>query len=240
MSRASFRGFTPKQIPQVSSGYFWDPAQASGSGTTSFLLIEGNKKTSYNMTTPSLAAAPTIGLVNNHPVITYTSGAVDDLARTSEMVQRGWTGATMAWGWISFSSGPGVFFGHARTPNNLRINVGASRTDIFAHDGTVDQEYRFPVATSPVYIEVLFVPTAAATNRVQLFYNRVQQTPTLAPSFGSTSLTDASAYLTYCGSVSDSSTFNIGADVSCGVGGICNGIPSDKDRNRLFNYRRFS
>lgn len=243
--RGSFKGFTPHSIPEVAAGYYWDPAEASGSDLATFLLREGNKKTAYDMVTPSLGTAPAIGVLNNEAVITYTNQAVaDDSARTALTVQRGWTGATMVWGWFTAASAPNTFFAHSRAVTNLLIQTAAGDWRIGAHDGTDAIEYRFPLppggyAAGPVYVEVMFVPSAASTNRLQLAYNRVAQTPTVTVAMDVT-LRDTAEYLNFASTVSDSNTNNIAATFSVGVWGITNGIPSAKDRDRLFNHRRLA
>lgn len=243
-ARGSFKGsFAPQRVPEVAAGYFWDPAQASGSASASFLIPEGNGKSAYNIITPSAGVAPAIGLVNGQAVITYANGTPDKCGRVSGTVQRGFTGASMIWGWVSAAAAPGVVLGHFRTSQNFALQLNTSDCRLYVNDGGGVIDARFPnptYANGPFYYEGVFDPSqATATNRMQIWVNRVQLTPNVAGSPG-TSMLDTADVLGFSASANDSSNFNINADFSAGVMGMTSGIPSDDNRDRLFNYRRLA
>jgi hypothetical protein len=235
--------FSPSQVPAVAAGYYWDPAAGTGGGGAGFLIPEGNGKTASNMITPSAGAAPAFGTINTRAVATYTNAVPDSSARTAAVQARGWTGATMIAGWFSSPGGPGVVFGHWRTNNNICVSLGLTRIDVGANDGAAQRESQFAVAAgwfaSPVYVEALFDPAPVATSRLQLWLNRVQITPSVAGSMG-TSLRDTASFLSFSGAAGDASTFNISANFSHGVVVFTNGIPSTVERDRLFNHHRLA
>ena len=240
--RGSFKGsFSPGRIPEVALGYFWDPASGQGSAAAGFLLPEGNGKTAYNMITPSAGVAPTLTTVNGQAAVLCANANPDKNARVSGTVTRGFTGAAMIWGWIS-APGPnvGVIVHHARATNNFQIQLNTSDVRVYVHDGVGSIEARFPnptYASAPYYYEAVFDPSQSATNRMQLFVDRVQITPNVAGSPG-TSMQDPADVMGLCSQTNDSSNFNLNGDATTGVFGITNGIPSDENRDRLFNYRR--
>jgi hypothetical protein len=229
--------FAPEQIAAVAAGYFWDPAAATGSAGAGFLMPEGNGKTSYDMITPSAPVAPTIATINGQAVISYLNAAQDTCVRTAATVTRGFTGAQMIFGWFDRSLDPGLVIGQWRTNSNFEIALGSTRTDIGVNDGTSSLEYRFskPVANI-VFVEAVFDPSAVNTNRCQLFYDRVQQTPTTAPACG-TALQDLASYIHTSAAGGDFTPFNINANFSHGVIGWTNGIPSAAERDLLFLYK---
>ena len=224
--------FLPQFVAEVAAGYFWDPARATGSGAT-FTVPEGNGKTAYDMIVPSAAVAPTTSTINGRTVVSHTNAADDSLTRTSAVKQRGWTGATMIFGWVSCASAPSIIFGHWRSVNNIEIQLTASDIRLGASDGTV-REARFPLppggyAAGPFYIEAIATPNAAH----QMWYNRVQQTPNVSASLGAT-LQDTASFLSFSGTQSDAGVNNILADFKVGLFGITNGVPSANNRDRLY------
>lgn len=243
-ARGSFKGsLSPRSVPEVAAGYFWEPAAANGSGTASFLMPEGNGKSTYDMVTPAAGtAAPSTSFINGQPVIFYANGSPDKLCRTSAVAQRGFTGATMIWGWVNMASAAGVPFGHARSVSQFYVQFVAGDVRVGVHDGVSVKESRFPnptYANGPFYYEAVFDPSQAATNRIQFWLNRAQTTPTVAASPG-TSMQDTAEFLTFGGITADSSIFNYSVDFSCGVHGITMGLPSEGNRDRLFQYRRLA
>jgi hypothetical protein len=239
--------FQPSDVPAVAAGYYWDPAQAVNSGSASFALPEAQGKTSFNQITPSLGAAPTIGTINGQAVVQHinrTAPSIDSLTRTSTQLARGWTGATMVCGWFSAASGAGLVFAHWRSNTNFEISIGNTRLDVAGHDGTSTKEAQHPMpagwlSSGPVFLEARFVPSEPATNRLQAWVNRVRITPGSTPSMGPT-LRDATSFLSFSGSVSDGSGFNISADFSHGVVCLCNGIPSEAEIDAIYNHRRLA
>jgi hypothetical protein len=206
-------------------------------------LPEGNGKSAYNIITPSVTVAPTLTTVNGRAAVFFANGAPDKCARVSGTVTRGFTGASMIWGWMS-APGPnvGIIIHHARTANNFALQLNTSDIRGYVHDGTSGIESRFPnptYANGPFYYELVFDPAQTATNRIQIWVDRVQLTPNVAGSPG-TSMQDTAEVMGLCAQTSDSSNFNLNGDVTVGVTGITNGIPSDENRDRLFNYRRLA
>lgn len=241
-ARGSFKGnFRPQNVPEVQTGYFWDPAAGSGSGAAGFLIPEGNGKSAYNIITPSAGVAPSFDTVNGQTVVTYANGVPDKTARVTGTVTRGFTGAAMIWGWFN-TPGPniGLVLQHGRAVLQFGLQLNTGDVRVYVHDGSSTVESRFPnptYANGPFYYEGLFVPSAAATSRIQLTIDRVAQVPTVAGSPGTT-MQDSAEVLGCSTNGGDSSNFNISGDFSAGVAGITNGIPSEEHRDRLFNYRR--
>lgn len=239
--------FSPSQIAAVAAGYYWDPAQAVNSGLATFSLPEAQGKTTYNQITPSLAAAPTIGTINGRAVIQHTnltSPSIDSVTRNSAQLARGWTGAMMVAGWFQMpGAGAGAIFAHWRSNQNFLLATGTTRVDISAHDGTANREQQHPVASgwalTPVYLEALFDPSQGATNRLQFWINRVQVTPSVTATMGAT-MRDTASFLSFSGTVSDGSGFNLSGSYNHGVFYLCNGIPSAVERDQLFNHRRLA
>jgi hypothetical protein len=235
--------FDPRQITEVAAGYFWDPAAGSGSGAAGFSIPEGNGKTAYNIITPSAGVAPALSTVNGRAVVVYTNGTPDKCARVAGNVQRGFTGATMIWGWVS-APGPnlGIWFSHWRAGIQFGVSGSGADLRINMNDGSSDVESRFPLpsggyAAGPFYVEALFVPSASATSRLQLTIDRVAQVPTVAGSPG-TAMRDTADVMGFSSQAGDSSNFNMNGDCSIGVIGLTDGIPSDAARDRMFNHRR--
>jgi hypothetical protein len=235
--------FSPSQVAQVAAGYFWDPAAGSGSGGAGFLIPEGNGKTAYNIITPSAGVAPTITTINGQSVVLYANSAPDKCARVAGNVQRNFTGEMMIWGWVS-APGPNIGFvlHHGRAVVQFGLQLNTADVRVYVHDGTGVIESRFPLppggyAAGPFYYEAPFVPSALATNRLQLTIDRVAQVPAIAGSPLATAQ-DIAEVMGFAAQSSDSSNFNISGDYSAGVMGITNGIPSDADRNLLFNHKR--
>jgi hypothetical protein len=231
-------------VPQISAGYFWDPAFATGGDAAGFLLPEGNGKTTRNMITPTVDTAPAIGSVNSQAVITYTNqAAADDLARTAATT-RGWTGETYFATWFNMAAACGFAFGHYRTAQNFAVQFNAGDVRVYGHDGTALREYRFPVppggyAAGPFFCEAAFVPSAGATNRLQLWYGLAAQTPSVTASMGAT-LQDSAEIVTFAGTAADASALNITATFSHGVAVLAPGLPSAADRAKFMAYKRLA
>ena len=236
------RGFNPRNIAAVASGYWWDPAKVVGSGA-SIVLPEASGKSAFDLVTPAANTAPTLAFINGNPVLTFTDAAPDSLLRTATTKQRGFTGSCMIWGWVSNAAGVGSVLNHWRTANNLQVQVNGSDCRLNASDGGAAVGARFPIppggyAAGPFYFEaVIDLSVADATDRLQMFYNRVKQVPTLAATFG-TAVLDSAEYINMCGASADSNNSNILATVSVGAWGITNGIPSTAERDALYNWRR--
>jgi hypothetical protein len=228
-------------VPAVAAGYFWDPAAASGSGAAGFLLPEGNGKTAYNMIAASAAVAPSLATINGQAVVFLANGAPDKSARVAGNVTRGFTGATMIWGWIS-APGPnvGIVVHHGRAVSLWMLQLNTSDVRGYVFDGTSGVESRFTnptYASAPYFYELVFDPAQSATNRISLFVDRVQLTPAVAGSPG-TALADTADVMGLCAQAGDSSNFNLNGDVNVGLSGITNGLPSSTERDQLFAYKR--
>lgn len=234
--------FNPGQVPEIAAGYWWDPAVTTGSGAT-LTMVEMGGKTSYNQVTPAAGEAPSTATINGQTVMAYTNGSPDRIFRTSATQTRGFSGGFVLWGWISCSSAPGSIWGHWRTANNILLQLTATDIRFYCRDTSpLTNEARFPLpaggyAAGPFFGEFVFDPSqGVATNRMQAFYDRVQQTPTLAPSPGTT-LTDTSEFLTFGGTVGDNNATNYSADWKHGVFGITNGIPSTGNRDLTYGFK---
>lgn len=236
--------FSPLMVPEVTSGYFWDPSSATGSAGAGFLLPEGNGDVNFDLITPAANTAPTIASLNSQAIVTYANGSPDRITRTFDNVQRGFTGAAMLAGWFNCASAAGIVFSHGRGNFRFAIQLVAATVRVYVDDGVTIKENHFPIppggyAAAPFYYEGLFVPSeVTATNRIQLTIDRVAQVPTFTTSPG-TSMSDVTDEVGGgVGTTSDSSTSNISADFSHGMVYLTNGIPSDGNRDRLFGYRR--
>lgn len=243
MAAGGAAAFDPRQVPEVAAGYFWDPLAGSGSGAAGFTIPEGNGKTAYNLITPAAGVAPALSTINGQAVVTYANATPDKIARVSGTVQRGFTGAAMIWGWVS-TPGPniGLVLQHGRSTLQFGLQLNTSDVRVYVHDGSSTVESRFPLppggyAAGPFYYEAPFVPSAAATSRLQLTFDRVAQVPNVAGSPGTT-MQDTAEVMGCSANGGDSSNFNISADFSAGVMGITDGIPSDAHRDLLFAHRR--
>jgi hypothetical protein len=243
-ARGSFKGaFSPARVQQVQAGYFWDPASVQNSGAATFLIPEGNGKATHNMVTVAANTAPGATLINGQAALEYTNANPDEIMRVTGNVQRGFTGSVMLWGWVSMATAAGILFTHGRAPNlqfAAQFNAGDCR--VYAYDGSGNVESRFPnpvYASGPFYMEAIFDDSQTATNRLQMWINRVQLTPNVAGT-AAAALLDTAGVLTFAGTQADSSSLNISADFSHGVVGLTNGLPSAEDRDKLFNYRRLA
>jgi hypothetical protein len=230
--------FDPRSVPEVAAGYFWDPTNATGAGAT-LTVPEGNGKSTYDMITPMAGTAPTPGTLNGQVVAQYANGSPDQLMRTNATVTRGWTGATYFAAWIQTGAATGGVFGHWRTANNLLLQLNAGDSRVNASDGGAAVGNRFAAVTfgaTPWFIEALFDPAQVDVGRLRLFVDRVELTPTLTSSIGTT-LADTSEYITAGGTVGDNTTLNYTADFKTGVVYLANGIPSAAARDRLYAFR---
>jgi hypothetical protein len=246
LSRAGARRrgpFIPGQVPQISAGYFWDPAFATGGDAAGFTLPEGNGKTTHNVITPAAGTAPAIGTINGQAVITYTNQAVaDDMSRTAA-VQRGFTGAMGFGGWLNQAAAAGTLFVHGRgATQDLYLQFAAGSVRVGVHDGVSAKESQFPIppggyAAGPFFIFATFDPALAATSRIGLTIDTVAQAPNVAGSPG-TAARDSSDVIALGGSISDSSTSNIGGDWSHGVLYLTRDVPSSATLLSMFNHKR--
>lgn len=232
--------FSPGQIAAVAAGYWWDPRAATGLGTANAKLPEMNGKTSYDMIAPSLATAPSATSTNSRPTILFTNGSPDQLLRIASAAQLGWTGATYSFAWVSMAAACGVIMNQRVSPaGTLRLQFTGSDVRVNAYDG-VGAESRFPLppggyAAGPFFVEAMFDPSQSASNRLRLFYGTVEQVANVSASPGTT-LVDASSLFNICGNTSDNSGGNISADVTVGIFGHCNGLPSAAERTAIMRY----
>lgn len=232
--------FQPNQVAEVAAGYWWDPARATGSGAT-LTLPEMGGHSAYDMIVPGTGAAPVAGTVNSQQVLNFTNQTVtaDPSLRTSAVKQRGWTGATVVWGWVSRAANLGTVVNHARTTPNIQVQFTTSDVRLVGYDnaGTA-YEARFPLPTGglaagPVFYWGVLNPGQAH----QMWYDGVQQTPNVSATQGA-QLRDTAEFLNVGGAQSDTSASNYLADWSLGIFGFANGIPSAADHARLRSFRK--
>ena len=227
--------FQPSQVPEISAGYWWDPARVTGSGAT-FAMPEAQGKSAYDLVTPASNTTPVTGTLNSKPTLTFTNGSPDQLLRTAATKTRGWTGATYMALWLQASAAPGSVAGHWRTANNLLLQLNAGDSRVNGSDGGAAVGNRFAALTfgaTPYFLEAVFDPSQGSTGRLRYFVDLAELTPTLTSSIGTT-LADTAEYISIGGTAGDSTTLNYTATFTVGRTYLGNGIPSSANRARLY------
>lgn len=249
-------GFTPRDVPEVASGYWWDAANTTGFGTTGFKVLEGNGHTTFDLIQATVASQPTQLTEAGGQQFRMRKQADPNPSRlvNAGAVSAGWTGATYVGMWIRLpdASGDitagGSLFLHTGGAGARRWTSGMSTTtsdrfsSSFSIDGTATSVVRWAspfVGGGWVWCEHAFDPlhvlggtvTADAPTFLSNFVG--PQTQLLGTS-NVTSIFDASAQVFMaCNSAVSSNTDTV--DWSFCV--YANGIPSLANRKRLANFR---
>ncbi len=249
-------GFSPRDIPEVAAGYYWEAGNTSGIGTAAFKVIEGNGHSTFDLVQATVANQPTVLTENGGTQFRMrkTGDAVGkSIMATAAAVAAGWTGATYVGMWARLPDASGVvagfdgFFQHDAGGPNKRTQVYLFHTandDIgFEVSSTGSNSllttYTNIFAGSPwVWVELVFDPLfvlggSLAGDRIKLFANLALRSRVSSAAVA-TSITDSSAKLSvgsFNGSTGNGDTLDWAACY------YANGIPSLQNRVRLANHR---
>lgn len=251
MSRGR-KGFHPRMVPEVRNGYFWLVKDATGIGTTSFRVPEGNKHPTFDLVQTTVANQPTV-LTENGGIqfrMLQVGQPSPSIISTSGAVQAGWTGSTYIAGWFRLPNasgsvtGAGNLFAHtAATDGQRRVNFsnlissGGKQGVTASKDGTAAGSsnnqwvniFSDGVGGSWFWTEVIII---SATS-VELYSNKVITAHSLTATPDAV-LFDGNALLAI-GCRAAAGLANVDCTDWCNVY-YCNGIPNLKNRIRLANY----
>lgn len=124
-------GFDPRMVAEVSAGYYWLAASATGLGGTSFKVPEGNGHTSFDLIQATVANQPTALTENGGAQFRMrnSGNANPSTIGTAGAVTAGWTGATYVAGWFRLPDASGditsfvTLFGHSAGSGSRRIQL---------------------------------------------------------------------------------------------------------------------
>lgn len=252
MSRGR-KGFHPRMVPEIRNGYYYLAQDATGIGTTSFRVPEGNKHPTFDLIQATVANQPT--LLNENGGIQFRMRKTGDvvgasIVATSGAVQAGWTGATYIGGWFrlpdvagDITGLDGLFQHSASSPNRraqLTLDSASDKVlNTMSSTGSNSLSTRWDtvvVGGGWTWIEWVFDPLFAlggslAAERIKLFAGLVLQTRT-QDAAGPTSISNGSSLLSVgC----FTATANTDTTDWCSAY-YGNGVPSLKNRKRLANY----
>ena len=94
-------GFSPREVPEVAAGYFWEAGNTTGFGTTGFRVLEGNGHSTFDLIQATVANQPTLLTENGGAQFrmrNLASGTPSSMQ--SGVVAAGWTGATYIGAWL--------------------------------------------------------------------------------------------------------------------------------------------
>ncbi len=239
----------PGKVPQVRAGFWWHAENATGLGTTSFSVPEGNGSANAMVQT-TVASQPTLLNEKNTKAFRMRNAADSNpsLIGTAAAFQAGWTGATYVAGWFRLSAGTptglGNLFVHGTTTGNQsRINetltAGSINGTISTDGSTINSNI---YATSQFgdikwyWVEYLYFLTGAGnTDRLKLFIDWNEMTRTGGSGNIPTSFFDANAKAGIgCRFVN--SLANVDT-TDWSVVYYANGIPKDSHRRLLQMYK---
>jgi hypothetical protein len=244
-------GFSPRDVPEVAAGYWWEAGLTSGFGTTAFRVIEGNGHSTFDLIQGTVANQPTVLTENGGTQFRHRKiGDNPTSMATAAGVLAGWTGATYIGMWLRL---PVDLTG----TNNLFLHqsVGAGRMGLITLNGTPDifrinlidaaQAFTNTTFSTPFadlgwhWIEAVFDPLlvlggTTSADFAKAFRDLVALAPVVAGSH-------PAAIANVAGSVRMTSTSGGTAnnpDVSDWAACYyANGIPSLQNRVRLANHR---
>lgn len=240
--------FSPLLVPEVAAGYFWDAeVGVTALGATNFRWTERGGKTAADQVQTTLSRQPTLITANGHAQLRWDKaisiGGSGTKAASASAITAGWTGATYVCGWWRANGTLDVLtnalFQHGATGAQRFLAVNASATAIqllLSGNGSTNETVSFAIPSQDTFhfIELIFNPSAASGARGEMWVDRVRQSPT-AGGITITSLADSSAKI--C--VTDRTAANEhGYVTDCGWCAYANGIPSDFNRDQLYNYKR--
>lgn len=257
MSRARSK-FHPRTVPEVRNGYYWLAQDATGIGTTSFRVPEGNKHPTFDLIQATVANQPTVLTENGGTQFRHRKAA--DASPTSNIktaaaVVAGWTGPTYVGMWIRVPDASGditspsnaFFWHHSTSAPNLRLvmAVTTGTPDLlqptFSQDGTASGTARCAIWGNAnwIWVEFVFDPLltlggSTKDDKLKWFFNLAQQTITTPPTPDFSAIANSSALIGICCRLS---TGNSNVDTTDWAACYyANGIPSLKNRKRLANY----
>lgn len=243
-------GFTPRDVPEIAAGYWWDAANTTGFGTTGFKVLEGNGHPTFDLIQATVANQPTLLTeAGGQQFRMRKTGDATGASKlgTSTFVQRGWTGQTYIAGWFrlpdnsgSLAAAGSFFFVHSIfTGNQFAVQLSGLLTGgnqrvrvVTSTNGSAAQNAQWanPFTGNWIWIEALI--TAAGT--IELDVNFALQTRLDAN--GLFPLFDPTAARVSIGSNVDGNVAN--ADTTdWSACYYANGIPSLANRKRLANFR---
>lgn len=257
LSGSSFLGptFSPSNVPEIASGYWWYAAGTSGIGTTGFRVIEQNGHSSFDLIQTTVASQPTLLSENGMAQFRMRKAATSNPAflATVGSVQAGWTGATYMAGWFRLPDASGdvtntdgliIHYG-AAGERRMRLITAAGTPDelsgALSVDGTAITTTRWVQTLAGSlwkWIEYIFDPLfvlggSLNTDRLKLFANF--STVSTGSSVGGHNTTIFNANTPIVIASLNSTTAN--ADTTDWA--ICyygNGIPSLENRKNLANF----
>lgn len=249
--------FTPLDVPEVVAGRWWDPQFFTNLGAAAFRWTEQTDVTTeFDGLQPTLARQPAQITTRGYQQWRFTGGS-SVTATVGTAGPMGWTGATMIGQWIRFPSGLTATTqmlrhnpagGQRRLQTNVTF-VAAVPNFRFAvsPDGTALTEWRWPVNTSEGalfsvdlaqwhYYEWLYFAALRSDplQRFALYLDRVLQTPVVTVAVGATIFDPVSSVIAF-GGTNVAAPNAQASDV--GMQYYCNGIPSDQDRQQLYQYK---
>jgi len=246
-------GFTPRDVPEVAAGYWWAPAAATGFGTSSFKIPEGNGNSAFDLIEPTATVANQPTLLTEHGGVQYRMRKAADAhpckLRTANPVTAGWTGATYIGMWLRLPVdltginnlfGQGGFSSNARiglltingTPDLLRINL------VTAAQSFTNSTFPTPFAdlgwhwTEGIFDPGLTLGGSDATDYAKAFSDLAQITPASKGTHPST-ISNAAAEIRLSETNGDGATDTDDYDWAFAV--YANGIPSRANRVKLAN-----
>jgi hypothetical protein len=254
---AAGAGFSPRDVPEVAAGYFWDAAAATGLGTTGFKVPEGNGHSTFDLIQTTVANQPTaLSEGGGAQFRMRNSGnANPSTVGTAAAVTAGWTGATYVAGWFRLPDASGditsfvTLLGHSGGSGARRFQLQglAGTPDLWSVQTSTSNSLAtakfdnasFLAGAAWVWGEAIFDPAltlggSVAADRNKLFANlaaitRNSNTGTIGTTLDNSSviINVASAGVGFANS--DTTDW---AAVYYG-----NGIPARADRVRLANFR---
>ncbi len=254
-------GFSPRDVPEVAAGYFWDAASASGIGTAAFKVPEGNGHSSFDLVQATVASQPTVLTENGARQFRMRPSTDPNPSLpiiTAGNVTAGWTGPTMIAGWFRVPNSSGdipvagvQLFSHSLssgTSRRIACSLGDGSPDRIqpttSSDGT-NQAGNTPRCTNPfidtlwAWIEIIFDPSltlggSSPADVVKVFKNLVRLTDDVTiPTTAAASLNNTNTQIVV-GSFAGGAN---GAALDWSTCYYANGIPSRANRVALANYR---
>lgn len=252
--------FHPGRVPEIAAGYWWDSGVGvSGLGDSSFTWAEQNGHAAFNLLQSTVAQQPSrVGVSGGRLAMHYAGSPTAGAVRTAGAVQAGWTGKTYIAGWWRFPDGLAGVIGdgtsliiHSDFSTNRRLVLTASfdpdspsdpNTGIMQVALSASGSANATVLSIDLvdtknwhFYECFIDPTASAGSR------RFFRTDLASPSVnGGTS--DATFTTLFNGNAQLSFGSRSGAPSTraseCAWCVYANGIPSDADRAKLYNFKR--
>jgi hypothetical protein len=251
LGKSPFLGpnFSPSNVSEIASGYWWVANSYTGIGTTGFRVIEQNGHSSFDLVQTTVASQPTVLLENNK--IQFRLRKQGDtnptILKTAGDISAGWVGNTYMAGWWRLPdasgaiTGTGTLFAHRKAGvarfNSSIISTAGGRHSINASgDGTTMVNHQYAnamIGGNWIWLELIINFDLSSPESLKFFANFVELTRVIS------------------GSV-PASVANVAAPISIGFASVTslsnadttdwaatyygNGIPSLANRKRLANF----